>query len=125
MTLVHRLTAFVICLVLSMFCLTASVLAQSATAVLSGTVEDQHGAVIPGALVTVENVNTNLRRQVTTNGDGSFTFPLLPPSSYVIRVEIQGFSPVEVRNVVLNVGDQKALQIELKAGDVNATVQVV
>jgi len=41
-----------------------------------------------------------------------------------VRVQAQGFATLENRNVVLNVGDQKALQIQLKAGDVNATVQV-
>jgi hypothetical protein len=39
-------------------------------------------------------------------------------------VERQGFSPVEVPDVVLNVGDNKSLQIQLKAGDVNAQVTI-
>jgi hypothetical protein len=49
---------------------------------------------------------------------------LLPPSTYIINTRRDGFSPVEVRDVVLNVGDQKALQIQLRAGDVNAQVTV-
>src|ERR1051325_6545354 len=97
---------------------------QSASATLSGTVEDQSGAVIPNASVTIENVGTSLRRQTTTNGNGHFTLPLLPPATYTLRIDSQGFSPVQVNDVVLNVGDNKALQIQLKAGDVNAQVTI-
>ncbi len=98
--------------------------AQSATATLSGTVEDAAGAIVPGANVTVENIATRLRRQAKSNESGSYTVPLLPPGEYIVTVESQGFAPVQINKVVLNVGDQKALQIQLKAGDVNATVQV-
>ncbi|HLA09438.1 MAG TPA: TonB-dependent receptor [Pyrinomonadaceae bacterium] len=99
--------------------------AQSATATLSGVVEDQNGAVIPGANVTVVNSGTTLQRQSKTSDDGYFTIPLLPPGTYVVRVEAQGFTPLETRDVVLNVGDQKSLQIQLKAGSITEMVQVV
>ena len=115
----------IIVVLLSAFCLLPSAFAQSATATLSGTVTDQNGAVVPGAAVTVLNTSTTLERHATTNDDGSFTIPLLPPGAYSVTTRRDGFSPVEFKNVVLNVGDQKALKIELKAGDVNATVQVV
>jgi hypothetical protein len=104
--------------------LPANVYAQSASANLSGTVLDQNGAVVPSATVTISNRSTGLQRQVETSDQGGFTIPLLPPSTYSVRVERQGFSPVEVPDVVLNVGDNKALQIQLKAGDVNAQVTV-
>ena len=97
---------------------------QSTTATLSGTVQDERGAVIPGASVIVINTGTRLERRATTNGEGYFVITLLPPSSYVVRVENQGFAPVEVQNVVLNVGDQKALQIQLKAGNINEAVTI-
>src|SRR6266853_1916362 len=99
--------------------------AQSASATLSGTVEDEHGAVIPGVSITVINNATGAQRQATTNGEGYFVVPLLPPSRYQITAQNQGFTTVRIPEVVLNVGDRKALQIQLKAGDINATVQVV
>jgi len=97
---------------------------QSATANLSGVVEDQNGGVIPSASVTAVNTATTLQRQTKTSDGGYFSIPLLPPGTYVIRVEAQGFTPLETRDVVLNVGDQKSLQIQLKAGDVKAEVQI-
>src|SRR5260370_21776970 len=102
----------------------AVVLAQSATATLSGTIEDQNGAVIAGVQVTIENTGTSLKRETTTNDQGYLTVPLLTPGRYVITARREGFLRVQVPDVVLNVGDQRAFQIQLKVGDVNATVQV-
>ncbi len=108
------------------FCLafTAVAKAQSSTATLSGTVEDASGALVPGANVTVINVATGLQRQAVTNDSGSFTIPLLPPSSYTVSVEKQGFAPAEIKDVVLNVGEQRGLQIQLKIGGANETVTI-
>src|SRR6266478_8288031 len=93
--------------------------AQSVAATLNGSVADANGAVIPGAKVTAMNPATGLHRETTTDDHGSFTFPLLPPSIYTISVEQNGFATAEVANVILNVGDEKHLQIQLKPGGVN------
>lgn len=98
--------------------------AQTATATLTGTVADQNGAVIPSVEVTVENTGTRIKREVTTNENGSFTVPLLPPGEYTIMFRRDGFASVQVPKVVLNVGDQRSLQIGLKVGDVNTEVEV-
>ncbi len=74
--------------------------------------------------ITIQNSATSFERQVTSNGSGSFAIPLLPPGTYTVTARRDGFTPVEIGNVVLNVGDQKALQIQLKAGSVSETVQV-
>ncbi|HEX2272142.1 MAG TPA: carboxypeptidase regulatory-like domain-containing protein, partial [Pyrinomonadaceae bacterium] len=91
---------------------------------LSGTVTDQNGATIPGVSVSVVNRGTQLTRDVTTDDEGSFTVPLLPPGQYIVRARRDGFAPTDFTDIVLNVGDQKALKIELRAGDVSASVQV-
>src|ERR1041385_6087022 len=101
-----------------------SLLAQSATATLSGTIEDQNGAIVPGVSVVIQNVGTSLKREATTSDSGLFTIPLLPPGTYTVMVRRDGFTPLQIQNVVLNVGDNKALQIQLKAGDVNAQVTI-
>lgn len=98
--------------------------AQTATATLGGTVEDQNSAVIPDASVTIKNKDTSFERTATTNESGSFTIPLLPPGTYSILVRRDGFTAVEIRQVILNVGDQKSIVIALKVGDVNSTVEV-
>jgi len=72
----------------------------------------------------IVNPGTGFTRESATNDRGAYSFPSLVPGTYNVTVRRDGFAPIEVKNVVLNVGDQKSLQIQLKAGDVNATVQV-
>jgi hypothetical protein len=98
--------------------------AQSSAATLSGSVTDEKGGAIGAANVTVINIATRSQRQATTTEAGSFTIPFLPPGTYTVRVERQGFATLEANNVVLNVNDQKSLEIQLKPGGVKETVNV-
>src|SRR6266498_1038191 len=112
------------CSLLVLCALPSAAHGQSATATLSGTVVDQNGAVVPSAEITVENISTALKRQATTNDQGDFTIVLLPPATYSVTAQRTGFAPLRIENVVLNVGDQKSLQIQLKAGNVSEMVKV-
>jgi hypothetical protein len=114
----------IVLLLASLVLLPLTLAAQSATATLSGSIEDQNGATVPGVVVTVVNKSTQLTREVVTNDAGYFSAPLLPPGAYLVRARRDGFVPIDFSDVVLNVGDQKTLQIQLKAGDVNETVMV-
>jgi carboxypeptidase family protein/TonB-dependent receptor-like protein len=111
-------------LLVTAHCLLLTARAQSATATLSGSVVDANNAVVPGASVTITNPSTGLQRHATTDEQGHFDIPLLPPSGYTVSVERQGFAPAEVRDVILNVGDQKALRIQLNAGTITEMVQI-
>ncbi|HEY2974607.1 MAG TPA: TonB-dependent receptor [Pyrinomonadaceae bacterium] len=120
----RRHTCLLFVFLLTAHCSLLTVFGQSATATLTGTVVDQNGAAVPGTAITILNADTSLQREATTNDDGNFTVPLLSPGAYTVSARRDGFAPLEIPNVVLNVGDQKGLRIQLKAGDVNATVQV-
>lgn len=98
--------------------------AQTTTATLSGIVHDDNGAVVANASVTVTNSGVGFTRKTTTNESGYFIVPLLPPSTYSVSVERDGFAPTELLNVVLNVGDQKSLQIKLSTGTISEQVKV-
>jgi len=104
--------------------LAISALGQTATATLSGTVEDENGALIPNAAVTAINTGTAMQRDTTTDDRGNYVLVLLPPGTYIVRVQAQGFASVENSNVILNVGDQKSLRIQLKAGNISEMVKV-
>src|SRR5260370_21168577 len=121
----RHLIVVAFCFLLTAFTLIPAALGQSATATLSGTVEDANGAVIPGASITLLNNSTSLKRQTTTNGEGYFTIPLLPSGSYTLTTQHDGFTTTKIPYLTLNVGDQKSLQIQLKAGDVKVEVQVM
>src|SRR5712692_5085184 len=92
--------------------------AQSATATLSGTVMDESGAVSPAVNITLLNLSTALQRHATTGYEGSYVVPLLPPGRYNVTAQRNGFTTVEIRNVVLNTGDQLALRVKLKVGEI-------
>jgi len=100
-------------------------LAQGTTATLSGTVTDQNGAVIPDVSIAVINIAQGFQRSTTTSGEGAFVVPLLPPGHYTVKAEHNGFTPTEVRDVVLNVNDQVAMKIHMNVGTVSQTVQIV
>src|SRR6266446_2474025 len=120
----QRLLSFGFCLLLSAYCLLPTVLAQGTNATLSGTVVDQNGAVVPAVEISVVNPATSLERTATTSDQGFFTVPLLPPGTYSVTAKRDGFSGVRIPDVVLNIGDQKRLQIQLKAGDIKEAVTV-
>lgn len=114
----------ILCAALLLALSSLPIAAQSATATLSGTVVDQNGAVVPGATVTIINNATLLKRDSVTNGEGSFTVPLLQPGNYTVRAQHDGFRIAQIDNLILNVGDQKTSQIPLQTGDVSETVNV-
>lgn len=98
--------------------------AQSSTATLSGSVTDENDAVIVGAKVTLFNLDTGFRRDVTTNNDGGFVIPLLQPGKYQVTVEQTNFAQFEVREITLNANDVRALRVRLKPGSLSQTVEV-
>ena len=99
---------------------------QSATATLSGTVTDQAGAVIPDVNVAVISVTQGFERATTTNSEGVFVVPFLHPGNYTVKAEHEGFNPAEMRDVILNVNDQRMIKISLKVGQLkSATVDVI
>jgi outer membrane receptor protein involved in Fe transport len=104
--------------------LASAAFAQSSTATLNGTISDESGAVIPDAKLTVISVATGQARTTNSNSVGFYTFPLLKPGVYRLRVERQGFTPAEQENVLLQVGDTVVLDLSLKVGGVGETVQV-
>ena len=122
-----RLPRYAFCFLLLLITYHSSLdaaMAQGTTATLSGTVTDQNDAVIPDVSIAVINIAQGFQRSATTNGEGTFVVPLLPPGSYTVKAEHQGFTPTEVRDVVLNVNDRVAMKIHMNVGTVSQTVQV-
>ena len=77
---------------------------RATTADLGGTIVDQSSAVLPGATVTAQNIETNHARSAMTDEQGHFLIPALPPGTYSVRAELQGFTPRTLDDVVLTLG---------------------
>ena len=101
-----------------------SLLGQVTTARYEGVVQDESGAVVPGAKVEAVNIRTQVRAQTTTDGEGRFIFPSLAPSEYQVTVEAPGFRKAVRSAVTLNVGDTVSEVIKLEVGSVAESVVV-
>lgn len=91
--------------------------AQQGTQSIRGTIKDPNGAVIPGASVTIRNVDLRISMQTVTGRDGEFSFDGLPAGTYQLRVLTAGFA-VAVKEV--STGTDASLMLEV--GEANATV---
>ncbi len=122
----HILSAFCRIAHLSflLFALLPVVFAQSATATLTGIVTDEQSAVIAGATVTVTDIAKAVDRKTTTNNDGLFVVPQLPPSRYKIKIVQSGFAATEYAALVLNVGEQANLKVQLKVAQIGEVVTI-
>jgi hypothetical protein len=86
---------------------------RATSADFTGTIVDQQSAVLPGATVTATNNDTNFSRSATTDETGHFFIPALPPGRYGVRAELQGFAPRSVNDVVLSLGSQVDVRLQL------------
>lgn len=94
----------------------SSISAQEFRGTVTGTVTDPNGAVVPGASVTVKNVETNITNSVTTNTEGLYTVPLLQPGSYTVSATGTGFKTSTIENVAVRVDDRLTIDIQLQVG---------
>ena len=103
----------------------ASTFAQTvAVAQLSGTVTDESAAALPGVDVTVTQTSTGMTRSVVTGSRGEYVFTNLPVGPYKVGAKLSGFSSFEQTGIVLAVGDTRTINVSLKIGTLEETVQV-
>jgi Carboxypeptidase regulatory-like domain/TonB-dependent Receptor Plug Domain len=95
------------------------------TGTLVGSVQDATGAVISGAKITVTRTDTNTVSTTTTNAQGSFTLSDLPVGNYGVKIEDQGFTTLEVKDLHVDANRTQSLGIEkLSTGALTSTVEV-
>lgn len=99
--------------------------AQGTDAVLTGSVLDSTGAVIPEASVTALNLNTGVATKEVSNASGVYLFPVLAPGDYTITAEKSGFKIYKLERLTLRTGDNVQQNLTLDVGGSTETVQVV
>ncbi|PYR85530.1 MAG: TonB-dependent receptor, partial [Acidobacteria bacterium] len=95
-----------------------------ATAQISGAVQDQSGAVLPGVEVTATQTETGVRRTTVTNETGSYVLPNLPLGQYRLEAALPGFRTFVQTGIVLQVNSNPAIKIVLQVGQVSEQVEV-
>src|SRR5580698_2716018 len=69
---------------------------------VTGTVTDPTNAAIPGALVTLTNVNTNTSQSSATSSEGSYRFAFVPPGTYQVSATANGFQTQQRAGVIVS-----------------------
>ncbi len=102
----------------------APVGAQTTGGVLQGTVSDAQGGVLPGANITVINVETGWSRESVADARGWYRAPALAPGRYEIRASLQGFVTLVRAGLVLTLGQEATVNLSLHLATVAETVTV-
>ena len=96
----------------------------TASASLSGTIVDQTGAVLPGVTVMAVNAATNQSRTAISNAEGRYQFTGLPPATYSLTAELQGFGRFTRPAIVLNIGAAVDFSVTLRLSSVEESITV-
>jgi outer membrane receptor protein involved in Fe transport len=116
-TLFQSLGSMLVLLLLS-----SPVHAQNAQ--ISGTLKDQTGGVLPGVTVTAKNVATGLTRSAVSEPTGDYRVPALPPGTYSVSAELQGFSTETRPDILLVIEQDAVINFTLKPAAVAEAVTV-
>ena len=114
----------VVCLSCAVLLLGFPLFSQINTGRILGTVTDQTGGVIAGAMVTVTNPQTGVARNLVADDAGEYNAPNLTPGTYTVKVTANGFQTFERQNIALGVGQDARIDAQLTPGQVTQTITV-
>ena len=103
---------------------TAHITAQQVDGRIHGSVLDSSGAVVGGAVVEVQRIETGATRYATSGASGRYTVPALSPGSYSISVSAEGFRPVSSEPIQLSLGGEAEASFVLQVGPASDAITV-
>lgn len=98
--------------------------AQTSRGVVSGIVKDPNGAVVPGAEITLTNIETTVKRTVVTNDEGFYRFDAVDLGNYSVRIAASSFGTAIRTNVIVNANQTSSVDVDLVVGSQEAVVDV-
>jgi Carboxypeptidase regulatory-like domain len=102
--------------------LSLSALAQESAGNIYGHAVDDNGAPVPGASVTL--TGPGAPSTTVTDANGRFRFLAVPPGRYTVVVAMAGFSTVTRENVVVTLGRNTDVDVDMKLASVEASITV-
>lgn len=101
-----------------------SAMAQTTTGSVRGVVTDPEGLALPGVTVIAQSDQLVAGRLVAISGStGVYRFPSLPPGTYTIEAQLDGFKTVRRENLTLGLG--QSLDVDLQMGAVTAEGEII
>jgi hypothetical protein len=108
---------------LSVLLLATAAFSQTSASMV-GSVKDPTGAVISGAQISVTNTERGITRTTTSNADGEWAVPALPPGKYDLSVTAGGFKSYQAKGVVLDVAQKARIDVAMQVGAATTEVSV-
>jgi len=106
-------------------CLAVPAFSQNISALITGTVTDSAGAVIPNAQITLTNQQTRAAQTLRSNDSGIFVFPSVLPGTYTVEVSVAGFRSHQTKDVTVTMNERRSLgEIMMQVGQVQERVEV-
>lgn len=105
-------------------CLGGAASAQSITGDIVASVTDTSGAFIPGASLTLTEVNTGQVITLPSNNSGLGTFSSLKPGTYRLVAKAAGFETTQLDDITVVIGQRSSIDVHMAVGASNTTVTV-
>ncbi|MCU1341164.1 MAG: TonB-dependent receptor plug [Candidatus Acidoferrum typicum] len=99
--------------------------AQVAGGSVTGTVRGETGLAMPGVRVSISDVSSSAARTVTTDTDGFYNLPDLPPGNYEMKISAPGFVTEVWTDLNISAGAERAFNIVMRAGNPEQVVRIV
>jgi hypothetical protein len=106
------------------FCLAPALNAQFENAAVLGAITDATDAVVPGATVSLTNVNTGIERKGSTDASGNYQFLNVAIGQYQVQAEQAGFKTAVSEIFTVVVGARQRVDLRLDVGSTTETIEV-
>ena len=104
--------------------ITALAAAQNVGGIISGTVRDGQGGVLPGVSLTLRNVDSGAVRTAVTEANGTYRLPGLAPGRYALAAELQGFANIGVPDLTITIGLELQRDLTMSVQGLQETLTV-
>ncbi len=98
--------------------------AQQTAGNLGGRIVDQQNSAVPGATVTATNAETGFTRSAVSDSEGVYRLSALPIGTYDLDVALQGFTTLQRKGIIVNVGQTLDVDFTLQVAQVAESVNV-
>jgi hypothetical protein len=113
-------------LLISTLMLSSFVMAQTTSGSIAGSVIDLNQAAVANATIKISDESKSFSLTMTSDGEGRFVFPQVPPATYTMSIEAKGFKKMQRTGILLVANDKLTLgDLVLEVGETSETVTIV